>query len=90
MPFFILSLVSSENSRRAFAICSVQIQNKPSLGLIIGGPIRDVVIVCGDLQIHYCWDTIDGGFLRSALEDLTGGYAFTLDFAKKDKKVHTS
>lgn len=39
-------------------------------------------------KICYCWDSIDGGWARQALEDLTGGLAYTLDLAKKDKKEY--
>jgi hypothetical protein len=37
---------------------------------------------------YFSWDSIDGGFARQALEDLTGGNASTLDLAKKDKQVY--
>jgi hypothetical protein len=39
-------------------------------------------------KLHFSWDSIDGGFARQALEDLTGGNASTLDLAKKDKQVY--
>uniref|UniRef100_A0A7S4FWH8 Calpain catalytic domain-containing protein n=1 Tax=Eutreptiella gymnastica TaxID=73025 RepID=A0A7S4FWH8_9EUGL len=39
-------------------------------------------------KMHYCWDAIDGGWSRYALEDLTGGLAYTLDLHKKDKKQY--
>ena len=36
--------------------------------------------------MHFCWDSIDGGWEREALEDLTGGLGYTLDLYKKDKQ----
>eukprot|EP00667_Euglena_gracilis_P002937 EG_transcript_2942 len=36
-------------------------------------------------KLHFCWDSIDGGFARQALEDLTGGLAYTLNLWKADK-----
>mmetsp|Transcript_69318 Transcript_69318/g.122390 ORF Transcript_69318/g.122390 Transcript_69318/m.122390 type:complete len:798 (+) Transcript_69318:50-2443(+) len=39
-------------------------------------------------KIHYCWDSIDGGWARQALEDLTGGMGYTLNLAKGEKYSH--
>ena len=38
-------------------------------------------------KVHFCWDSIDGGWARCALEDLTGGNAYTLDLAKKHRST---
>ena len=44
--------------------------------------------VSTDMQVHFCWDSIDGGWTRQALEDLTGGLAYTLDLRRKDAQKY--
>eukprot|EP01012_Entosiphon_sulcatum_P061434 TRINITY_DN86_c0_g1_i2.p1 TRINITY_DN86_c0_g1~~TRINITY_DN86_c0_g1_i2.p1 ORF type:complete len:736 (-),score=118.98 TRINITY_DN86_c0_g1_i2:139-2346(-) len=39
-------------------------------------------------KIHHCWDSIDGGWGREALGDLTGGLERTLDLYRTDKKEY--
>jgi hypothetical protein len=39
-------------------------------------------------KIHYCWDSIDGGWSREALEDLTGGMGYTLDLKSQHRYTH--
>ena len=38
-------------------------------------------------KMHFCWDAIDGGWSRQALEDLTGGLAYTLNLYKQDRET---
>lgn len=44
-----------------------------------------LIIEKGYAKVHYCWDSIDGGWAREALEDLTGGLAYTLDLYRSDR-----
>lgn len=41
-------------------------------------------------KLHFCWDSIDGGWSRQALEDMTGGLAYTLNLEKQDKETFGS
>lgn len=38
-------------------------------------------------KVHYCWDCIDGGWGRDALQDLTGGFGSGLDLHKTDSNL---
>eukprot|EP01001_Neometanema_parovale_P002396 NODE_1293_length_1793_cov_176.809581_g1228_i0.p1 GENE.NODE_1293_length_1793_cov_176.809581_g1228_i0~~NODE_1293_length_1793_cov_176.809581_g1228_i0.p1 ORF type:complete len:596 (+),score=166.07 NODE_1293_length_1793_cov_176.809581_g1228_i0:65-1789(+) len=49
-----------------------------------------LIIEKGYAKVHSCWDMIDGGWGREALEDMTAGLAYTLDLYRTDRREWAS
>ena len=64
---------------------AVDVQGKPLYAAANENELWPMILEKAYAKMHYCWDSIDGGWEREALADMTGGKEFQVNLTVEKK-----